>query len=133
MAQNAKKRLCWNCDGTVDVHLSHCTYCGAELLRDQEEYMEEAPQDEVILEDSEEFEEDLAPVQARPRSLTLPLMLIVPGTLLALFGLMVWLFSHDGALELRWDASYWYVYLLLAAPLLVFGWRSLGREDPQEE
>jgi hypothetical protein len=143
MTANQKKRLCWNCDGTVDVHLSHCTYCGAELLRDQEP-LDQMPQDEEeeaifdeeespFSNDEEEEEEEHEPARVRQRSLTLPFMLMVPGTLLGLFGLMVWLFSHDGALELRWDASYWYIYVLLSLPLLVFGWRALGRDDPQEE
>jgi hypothetical protein len=132
---NQKKRLCWNCDGTVDVHLSHCTYCGAELLRNGEEFLEEpAHEEEALLEESPyEDEEELVHEPVQQRSLTLPFMLLVPGTLLALFGLMVWLFSRDGALELRWDSRFWYVYVLLALPLLVFGWRSLGKDQQPEE
>jgi hypothetical protein len=141
MAANQKKRLCWNCDGTVDVHLSHCTYCGAELLRDQEAMEQEfshEDEEESVFEEEGQFEEEEEerehePARIRQRSLTLPFMLMVPGTLLGLFGLMVWLFSHDGALELRWDASYWYIYVLLSLPLLVFGWRSLGRSEEAHE
>jgi hypothetical protein len=138
---NQKKRLCWNCDGTVDVHLSHCTYCGAELLRNGGEYLEESAHEEPLQDAGNQYnedqfeeadEEELAHAPLRQRSLTLPFMLLVPGTLLSLFGLMVWLFSRDGALELRWDASYWYVYVLLALPLLIFGWRSLGRDEAEE-
>ena len=57
MTADQKKRLCWNCDGTVDQHMSHCTYCGAEMLRhpdDVEPVEEEAAYEEELPEDDDE-------------------------------------------------------------------------------
>lgn len=50
---------------------------------------------------------------------------LIAGTVFSLFGLILWLFSSDGYLELRWNASYWYLYLLFGIPLLYLGFRNL--------
>jgi hypothetical protein len=31
MPKKNDKRLCWNCDGSVSLHLSQCPYCGVDL------------------------------------------------------------------------------------------------------
>lgn len=31
MTKKNDKRLCWNCDGSVSLHLSQCPYCGVDL------------------------------------------------------------------------------------------------------
>lgn len=31
MSKKNEKRLCWNCDGSVSFHLTHCPYCGVDL------------------------------------------------------------------------------------------------------
>ncbi len=53
------------------------------------------------------------------------LLLLLPGTLFFLFGLALFLFSHEGTLTFRFTSKYWFVYLLGSWPLLYFGWRSL--------
>ena len=63
----------------------------------------------------------------------MPIVLLLPGIVLFLFGLMLVAFSSQGVLTLEWSAKYWFVYLLLAAPLLYFGWRILGTSSADEE
>lgn len=55
----------------------------------------------------------------------IPLVLLMAGTLFLIFGLALILFSNNETLTLRWDATYWYAYFLLAMPMLFLGWRSL--------
>ena len=31
MKKKNEKKLCWNCDGSVSLHLTHCPYCGVDL------------------------------------------------------------------------------------------------------
>ncbi len=31
MTKKNDKRLCWNCDGSVSLHLANCPYCGVDL------------------------------------------------------------------------------------------------------
>ncbi|MGE3954110.1 MAG: hypothetical protein AB7F31_02790 [Parachlamydiales bacterium] len=78
------------------------------------QFRAEEPQQQV------EEEEEAGPTNA------LPLLLLLPGIFFLLFGLVLVLFSHDGELTMRWNARYWFVYLLIAMPMLYFGWRTLG-------
>lgn len=32
MSKKNEKRICWNCDGDVPLHRSHCLYCGVDLM-----------------------------------------------------------------------------------------------------
>ncbi|MFZ0565955.1 MAG: hypothetical protein WAM28_07210 [Chlamydiales bacterium] len=33
MSKKNEKRICWNCDGDVPLHRSHCIYCGVDLTQ----------------------------------------------------------------------------------------------------
>jgi hypothetical protein len=63
----------------------------------------------------------------KSRAEILPMLLLIPGTFFLLFGLVLVLFSKEGLLTLHWNARYWFVYLLLSAPLIYFGWKALRR------
>lgn len=54
---------------------------------------------------------------------------LLAGSVFFLFGLALVLFSTEGTFSLKWDGSFWYVYMLLATPLLYFGWKSLMKLD----
>lgn len=64
---------------------------------------------------------------AKSRAEILPMLLMLPGAFFLLFGLVLLLFSNEGTLTLRWNSGYWFVYLLIAAPLMYFGWRALRK------
>ncbi len=36
MTKKNDKRLCWNCDGSVALHLTQCPYCGVNLSKEPE-------------------------------------------------------------------------------------------------
>lgn len=58
-----------------------------------------------------------------------PTLLLVSGSNLLLLSLMQLFFSKGGFLRLEWDASFWFLYLLAALPLLYFGvkqWKELS-------
>lgn len=54
-------------------------------------------------------------------------ILLLSGSVFFLFGVILWLFSEDGMLTLRWDSTFWFIYAVLALPLLFFGWRYLSQ------
>lgn len=62
----------------------------------------------------------------------MPMGLLLAGSIFSLFGLVLLLFATNGELILRWNAEYWYLYLLLGVPFLTFGWRSLQKAYPEE-
>ncbi len=54
-------------------------------------------------------------------------ILFTLGVQLFLLGLLMLLFSHKGAVVLRWDAAYWFLYCLAGIPLLYFGYKALTK------
>lgn len=149
MSAIPKKKLCWNCDGRVALSDENCPYCGvylssSSLINQQNEnsthiapyqtgsdksipaspYEMKKNEEESKAEDSTELvhEEALNPSQ---KSALLPLALMLAGSVLLVFGLILLTFSHQGTLTLQWNASYWFVYLGAASIMLFVGWRSL--------
>lgn len=142
--QNVKKRLCWNCEGSVPVIEEHCPICGVylspvsldgnqqdsltppyKLTEDEPEiptapYAEAAPQEKAI---NHEMIND----KTETNVVALAAFLILAGALFLIFSLALLFFSHNGVLTLRWNASYWYGYLLLSLPMLYFGWNYLQK------
>ncbi|MEI8364919.1 MAG: hypothetical protein WCF65_00740 [Parachlamydiaceae bacterium] len=54
---------------------------------------------------------------------------LLGGSVFFLFGLALVLFSTEGTFSLKWDGSFWYFYMILAIPMLYFGWKSLMKLD----
>ncbi len=159
MSAIPKKKLCWNCEGNVAWHEEDCPYCGVcvkgphleESSKEQRRpshisalnppyRLEQAlttgiPRSPFDIEEDKEEVEDEKPIEpirrVEPSSL-LPLLLLLLGSLSFVFGLILLLFSKDGVLTLRWNGDYWYLYLLVAIPLLGMGWRVLNRLDSTE-
>lgn len=143
MMATPKTKLCWNCEGSAPVEEENCPYCGVYLgpgsesdegdllappYRIHDQQTEEdildspyAPEEEPELRDYEQPEEEEGDMQ----STITPLLLLLGGAVFLLFGLVLALFSQHGVFTLQWNGEYWYVYLLLAVPMLFFGWRSL--------
>lgn len=70
----------------------------------------------------DEFEE---PSSSSHKGEMIALLLLLPGVVFFLFGLVLLLFSHNGVLTLQWNQSFAYFYFLGALPLLILGWKSL--------
>lgn len=54
-----------------------------------------------------------------------PLLFLSIGMNLLTIGLLLFFFSDRGKLVLEWNSYYWFVYCILATPLLMFGWKLL--------
>ncbi|MBY0530311.1 MAG: hypothetical protein K2P51_09045 [Rhabdochlamydiaceae bacterium] len=52
-----------------------------------------------------------------------PLLFLSVGANLLMLGFLQLFFSDNGMLKLEWDSSYWYVYCLAAAPLVLLGYK----------
>lgn len=50
-------------------------------------------------------------------------VLLFAGANFLFLGLMQLFFSKNGVLRLEWDAHYWFLYCLVAAPCLFFGYK----------
>jgi len=62
-----------------------------------------------------------------PKSIVGPTIMITLGVQLLLLSFFMLLFANDGIMVLRWDARFWFFYMIAAVPLLIFGYRSVDR------
>lgn len=149
MNKKNEKRLCWNCEGSVSLHLEQCPYCGVDATQVPENppfaspfqsYNQDAttptppytpgyPSYDVSQEEwnnaLEKHEEEKEDTPGAHRREMIALLLLLPGVVFFLFGLVLILFSSDGVLSIEWNQSFAYFYFLGAIPLVILGWRAL--------
>lgn len=63
------------------------------------------------------------------QSVIIPLLLLISGSVFALFGLVLFLFSDNGLFILKWNGDHWPAYLVVGSLLLLGGWRLVGKLD----
>jgi hypothetical protein len=149
MGQKKRLKLCPYCDGQLDLDVIVCPFCGNEVA---EKKREEAPisklytpqvtesslypppyqpireEPEDIFMRQEPIQKEAAMEAPQEKSAFLPTLLFSLGINLVLVGFFILFFSRHGELLLRWDSRFWFVYVLLALPLIFFGYRGLARE-----
>lgn len=151
MNKPVKQKLCWNCEGSVATHIENCPYCGVYLSPEEVEKTssfsmlkppypfsfsedENVPKAPYAPSPEEKQEEELENSLLEPAKklqteqildALIPLVALTSGVVFLLFALALYLFSADGVLTLRWNADYWYIYILIALPCLLLGMKSL--------
>ena len=153
MEQNQRTKMCPNCEGNVAMEVSICPYCGSSIFNQNRNLSNKKSSDNVkslsyeetlaslypppyrtkVIEspDSLEPEEDnkqIEPqeqVQEFEKNSLFPTILFWIGINLLVFSLILLFFSKDGFLNLKWNSTYWYLYSLIAVPLLYFGFKGL--------
>jgi hypothetical protein len=130
MNPKKNKKLCPHCEGEIDKDALYCLYCGADLGSNLTlTPKDEIPQPLYRSMHQESYEESAIDDDKQEESaLNFSMPVILSATLLIVFGLFLLIFSTDGTLTLTWDASFWFVYLLVGFPLLAFGWKLLKKE-----
>lgn len=63
-----------------------------------------------------------------------PLLFLLLGSNMLVIGLLQLFFSEGGILRLEWKSKYWFVYCLIAIPVLLMGYKKASQmsEKPQE-
>lgn len=155
MAKKNDKKLCWNCDANVGIHFEDCPYCGVNLAKGEEEKIpslkrktpfgpteksdnipkppyaskfsgDTSASDEEWRKGPDQQTDEMQEVVSNKNEL-FALLLLLPGIVFFLFGLILMLFSHDGTLTLRWSDHFAYLYFIGAIPLIFIGWRFLKK------
>lgn len=142
MPKAVKKKLCWNCEGGVSFEEENCPFCGVYLSPHGDEGDDEEESDFFTPPYPTEKEEDTPapkPVQKEIvaqesdlKKVAVPVTLLLSGTVFFLFGLALFLFSRGGLFILRWNGSYWHLYLGFGLAALFFGWKSLNNLSESE-
>lgn len=148
-----KKKMCWNCEGNVARDATNCIYCGVYLQREQDlveemyeppfpsngnkESPEETHEPPFLSEGAKEESSNSifasAPVTSAWKELLIAQISLSLGGALALFALILFFFSKDGVLTLKWDGEFWIYCLSLGVPLLLIGIRTLSYIEKREE
>lgn len=152
MKPKKRQKLCHNCEGEIDIDVIVCPFCAADLREEKPEqrYSSYVSQVQQInprnpvqslypgsSDPIEEFHEDPVSEDAEVAAMSvedekragvfIPTILFTLGVQLCVFGLLMLLFSHKGVVILKWDARFWFFYLVASIPFLVFGYRSLSK------
>lgn len=147
MKPKKRQKLCHNCEGEIDLDVIVCPFCAADLREEkpekaygafvatsdvlsQKETMQSLyPHMNLEDEEVEESSELSSPQEesGKAANVILPTILFTLGVQLCVLGILMALFSHKGMIVLKWDARFWFFYLLGSVPFLVLGYRSLSR------
>lgn len=146
MKPKKRKKLCYNCDGEIDVDVIVCPFCAADLREEKPEqryesyithvdasrHGQQASVHGADLSIDESLEEDSLNLDDEEETTSkqkaiLPTVLFTLGVQLCLLSVLMLLFSHKGVVLLKWDARYWFFYLAVSAPLIFFGYRSIQK------
>jgi len=150
--KNAKKKLCWNCEGAVSVNADACPYCGVAALSDtilafheqqkteQQKGSQQASFSEIppplFSKEEEENVEVIASSTVKEfddksydetKHVVFSLLFLLGAMVLLLFGVLLVLFSQQGLLTLSWNGDYWFMYVFLSIPLFALGVNSLTK------
>ncbi len=153
-----KHKLCPNCEARVPLEATLCPFCASELNmeapRSSTLFQSQTLEDSVaslytppyqssnrsaslshssaessLYKKNAPAQQPQAEAPVERKSSLVPSILMFAGSTLLLLGLMLVIFAREGTLQLEWDASYWFIYALIGAPLLYFGYRKLSELD----
>lgn len=157
MKPKKRQKLCYNCEGEVDLDVIVCPFCAADLRAEKPELHRSAfsasvssvkqlnaenslypPQlkitdplpirEEVVVNGlSQPLEEAEGEEPSSFKSTLNAVSLFTLGVHFCVLGLALILFSDRGVLILKWNANLWLLYLALSGVLLFFGYRALQK------
>lgn len=152
MNKSLRKKLCWNCEGSVSLAEEICPFCGVSVVPAFLEgvganfappYSAPLESDEIPKSPYHTHEEDCLATDTAVtkeesdeesamdefKQVVIAVALLLSGSVFFLFGLALALFSQNGIFTLHWNGDMWFVYAILAFPLLFVGWKSLMKLD----
>ena len=157
MKPKKRQKLCYNCEGEVDLDVIVCPFCAADLREEKPELQKSSfspstasvkqlnteqslyplsysriAEPEKIVHSSEPIAASMLQeeVEEQPKTMQTALMALAPlilGIHLFLWGVLLVLFSDRGTMILKWDARFWFAYVLASIPLLLFGYRGFNK------
>ena len=150
MKPKKRQKLCFNCEGEIDLDVIVCPFCAADLREEKPEQARSSaypPKDFLTYSKNRETMQSLYPPQFPPKAqeeeaapaesvvqeeekqknVFGPTILLTLGVQLCILGLLMLFFSYKGVLILKWNAGFWALYLLASVPLFLFGYRNLSK------
>ncbi len=138
MKQPERLKMCPNCDGRIPQESTQCPFCFAQLQIDSSSLKVSTPSTTDPLASlylppyatSETKTAAKAPVmgESETSSEAVPfwsILMLALGSNLLTLGILQFFFSDHGILRLEMNASYWFLMVIVAAPLIYFGLKNL--------
>lgn len=139
-----RRKLCWECGGEVPYSAEQCPFCGAVFEvgdpkeSETEAFFNQSSESSDLFSDGQDpkplyqpidedapLEEEVPTEEEKPdaesRQQLICLCLLIPGFALLLFGIIMFFFSQEGYLTLKWNASWGMFIFALAALFIYFG------------
>lgn len=148
MRPEERQKICNHCEGRIAVEADTCLYCGTPLTSSHssayshpyvnrnvdpmkekdslQKFKTPLPRDPLLDASFGKMpyqpEVQVAALDAEEEKTSLlPILLVLLGSTSLTLGLMQGLFSEGGVLRLEWTSKYWFVYCLIALPLMYWG------------
>lgn len=147
------QKICPHCDAFIDMQVIICPYCGGDVSEEVEEHYSYSSQEEKdhlssnhaisslypppyepkVQENVDIMEEEEEPVASKKGNIFLSTLILSFGVNLLAIGLFLFFFSKNGQLLLRFNSSFWFLYILTGAPAIYWGVRTLSRALKAQE
>lgn len=147
MESTEKMRLCPYCEGSVPLGSANCRFCGSffdnteapakgpfkQRLAPMDYTPPYVPATENIHESVFYPEKDEKSYKVKENDSTeeeekghlIALTLLSCGSMLFTLSLLLLFFSEHGRVVLEWKSRYWSLYMILATPMLYYGFKKL--------
>lgn len=155
MKPKKRQKLCHNCEGEMDLDVIVCPFCAADLRAEKPEERKsaystsvfqtneqthqslypppygtgkkiETPMPQVDQDETHSFEESPYGGSEMSRIFT-PVVFFTLGVQLFILGVLMLLFSHQGVIVLKWEARFWFWYILASVPCIYFGYKAVSK------
>ncbi len=147
MKQPERQKMCPNCDGRIPQESTQCPYCFAQLQIDSTQKATLPPTTTDPLSalypppysTSSSTPSEVKTTTAKSSDLieaetqSIPfwsILMLALGSNLLTLGILQFFFSDHGVLRLEMNASYWFLMVIVAIPLIYFGLKQLSSKKP---
>ena len=151
MSRKLHLKLCPYCDGQMDWDVIACPYCGSDVSEvDKEEVSNDSeiirrlsPKETLAslypppyqpkvydqLEEEQVFEEEIEEKVVEEKISFLPILLFSLGIHLLVFSLLLFFFSKNGELFLKFNGHMWIFYFIASVLMMYFGYRKFSKKE----
>lgn len=133
-------KMCPNCDGRIPQEATQCPFCFAQLQTDSSapkvastpttdplSALYPPPYASSEVKTAIKTTSDLPQAESLPESIPFwSILMLALGSNLLTLGILQFFFSDHGVLRLEMSASYWFLMVIVAAPLIYFGLKNLS-------
>lgn len=150
---NSSQILCWNCEEIVHAYAARCPYCtkdlsgtksSAQTSSSQSDKIAQIHPDPLVIKQellAQELQSPESKDQLLPEELPSPLpdgftilvslAALLAGSFFLFFGIVIKLFSVNGAFTLEWKASSWPYFIGSSFVMLILGLYTLSKIDKE--